>query len=207
MHICVSHVPLVTTHKCASRPDSCTAGFVIRVDVNYLPAVFALCVCLCVEIIVVVLTLVVMHTPLQHTNHSKAAFKQDMSFCQVSFHVSFPFKSPVVSLHVSCPATWADISVALFREQLSRLSVHVEIASKINQIIDAKDLTDLGKLEQDLVFGDATSKEIITYISTNQKMSAEDKVIHHCSVIMIGHIVSKPQQAATILHGGKPRLL
>ena len=62
------------------------------------------------------------------------------------------------------------------REQLSRLSVHVEIASKINKIIDAKDLTDLGKLEQDLVFGDATSKEIITYISTNQKMSAEDKV-------------------------------
>lgn len=62
------------------------------------------------------------------------------------------------------------------REQLARLSVHVEIASKINTIIEAKDLTDLGKLEQDLVFGDATSKEIITYISTNQKMSAEDKV-------------------------------
>ena len=54
--------------------------------------------------------------------------------------------------------------------------MHVEIASKINKIIDEKDLTDLGKLEQDLVFGDATSKEIITYISTNQKMSAEDKV-------------------------------
>ncbi len=70
------------------------------------------------------------------------------------------------------------------REQLSRLSVHVEIASKINQIIDAKDLTDLGKLEQDLVFGDATSKEIITYISTNQKMSAEDKVTHRYSIIM-----------------------
>ena len=62
------------------------------------------------------------------------------------------------------------------REQLSRLSVHVEIASKINRIIEAKDLTDVGKLEQDLVFGDATSKEIITYISANQKMSAEDKV-------------------------------
>ena len=54
--------------------------------------------------------------------------------------------------------------------------MHVEIASKINRIIEAKDLTDVGKLEQDLVFGDATSKEIITYISANQKMSAEDKV-------------------------------
>ena len=61
------------------------------------------------------------------------------------------------------------------RDQLARLSVHVEIASKINRIIEEKDLTDLGKLEQDLVFGDATSKEIITYISTNQKMSAADK--------------------------------
>ena len=54
--------------------------------------------------------------------------------------------------------------------------MHVEIASKINKIIDDKDLTDLGKLEQDLVFGDATCKEIITYISTNQRMSTEDKV-------------------------------
>lgn len=70
----------------------------------------------------------------------------------------------------------AMILARVCREQLARLSVHVEIASKINTIIEAKDLTDLGKLEQDLVFGDATSKEIITYISTNQKMSAEDKV-------------------------------
>ena len=59
----------------------------------------------------------------------------------------------------------------------------MEIASKINKIIDEKDLTDLGKLEQDLVFGDATSKEIITYISTNQKMSAEDKVHRHADVL------------------------
>lgn len=56
--------------------------------------------------------------------------------------------------------------------------MHVEIASKINRIIEAKDLTALGKLEQDLVFGDATSKEIITYISANQKLAAEDKVWH-----------------------------
>ena len=102
----------------------------------------------------------------------------------LSFPFKFPFKSPVLPFHAAFPATRADTSVALFREQLSRLSVHVEIASKINQMIDAKDLTDLGKLEQDLVFGDATSKEIITYISTNQKMSAEDKVIHHCSTVM-----------------------
>ena len=73
------------------------------------------------------------------------------------------------------------------REQLSRLSVHVEIASKINRIIEAKDLTDVGKLEQDLVFGDATSKEIITYISANQKMSAEDKVCQACDAVKLQH--------------------
>lgn len=80
-------------------------------------------------------------------------------------------------------------SLPQYREQLSRLSVHVEIASKINQIIDAKDLTDLGKLEQDLVFGDATSKEIITYISTNQKMSAEDKVR-----LLMSYVITHPEK-------------
>lgn len=65
--------------------------------------------------------------------------------------------------------------------------MHVEIASKINRIIEAKDLTDVGKLEQDLVFGDATSKEIITYISANQKMSAEDKVCQACDAVKLQH--------------------
>ena len=69
--------------------------------------------------------------------------------------------------------------------------MHVEIASKLNKIIDDKDLTDLGKLEQDLVFGDATSKEIITYISTNQKMSTEDKVgqNHSCLLILLKALI------------------
>lgn len=71
--------------------------------------------------------------------------------------------------------------LCICREQLAKLSVHLEIASKIDKVIGDKGLVDLGKLEQDLVFGDATSKEIITYISTNQKMSSEDKVWrHHC---------------------------
>eukprot|EP00891_Asterochloris_glomerata_P007891 jgi/Astpho2/7891/gw1.00118.18.1_t len=67
-------------------------------------------------------------------------------------------------------------SLPQYREQLSQLSVHVEIASKINRIIEEKNLTELGKLEQDLVFGDATSKEVITYLSANQNLLPEDKV-------------------------------
>jgi syntaxin-binding protein 1 len=62
------------------------------------------------------------------------------------------------------------------REQLARLSVHVEIASSLNKLIDGRRLVDLGKLEQDLVFGDATSKEVITFLSTFQDLTTEDKV-------------------------------
>lgn len=35
-----------------------------------------------------------------------------------------------------------------YREQLSRLAAHVEIASRLNQLIDVNKLTELGKLEQ-----------------------------------------------------------
>lgn len=70
------------------------------------------------------------------------------------------------------------------REQLSRLNVHVELASRINKALEEKSLTDLGKLEQDLVFGDATSKEVISYLSSPaaSNLPAEDKVSHlsHC---------------------------
>ena len=72
---------------------------------------------------------------------------------------------------------------------MSRLSVHVEIASKLNKIIDDKDLTDLGKMEQDLLFEEATSKEIITYISTNQKMSTEDKVR-----LLMSYVITHPEK-------------
>jgi syntaxin-binding protein 1 len=62
------------------------------------------------------------------------------------------------------------------REQLARLSVHVEIASRINRAIDERALVELGKLEQDLVYGEATSKEVITFLSTRPAVPASDKV-------------------------------
>ena len=78
--------------------------------------------------------------------------------------------------------SWHDLScshgVMYFREQLSRLNVHVELAARINRALEEKSLTDLGKLEQDLVFGDATSKEVISYLSSPaaSNLPAEDKV-------------------------------
>ena len=62
------------------------------------------------------------------------------------------------------------------REQLARLAVHVEIASRINKATEERALTTLGKLEQDLVFGDATSKEVIAFLAAHGSTPAQEKV-------------------------------
>ncbi len=60
-------------------------------------------------------------------------------------------------------------------EQLGRLAVHVEIASRINKAIEERALVALGKLEQDLVFGDATSKEVIAFLAGHGATPAQEK--------------------------------
>ena len=62
------------------------------------------------------------------------------------------------------------------REQLARLAVHVEIASRINKATEERALTTQGKLEQDLVFGDATSKEVIAFLAAHGNTPAQEKV-------------------------------
>ena len=62
------------------------------------------------------------------------------------------------------------------RDQLSRLGAHVELASRLNAAIEGNRLAELGKLEQDLVYGDATSKEVIAFLTANQSIPAADKV-------------------------------
>ncbi|GAB2224613.1 hypothetical protein Droror1_Dr00005375 [Drosera rotundifolia] len=63
-----------------------------------------------------------------------------------------------------------------YSEQIDKLSLHVEIASTINKIIREQGLKDLGQLEQDLVFGDAGTKEVIEFLRTKQDMSRENKM-------------------------------
>ena len=68
------------------------------------------------------------------------------------------------------------------REQLAKLYAHVELASRINRAIDERALEELGTLEQDLVYGDATSREVITFLSNRDNSGAlpADKVaLHH----------------------------
>jgi len=63
-----------------------------------------------------------------------------------------------------------------YRDQLAKLNLHVEIATKLNNRISAEKLSAIGNLEQDLVFGDATSKELIALINGNPEITSEDKV-------------------------------
>jgi syntaxin-binding protein 1 len=62
-----------------------------------------------------------------------------------------------------------------YREQLSQLSVHVEMASGINRALEADQLTAVGKLEQDVVFGEVTSKHILEFFTAYPDLSPEAK--------------------------------
>lgn len=63
-----------------------------------------------------------------------------------------------------------------YSEQIDKLSLHVEIAGKVNSIIRETGLRELGQLEQDLVFGDAGMKDVIKFLTTKEDTSRENKL-------------------------------
>ncbi|XP_061357819.1 SNARE-interacting protein KEULE-like isoform X2 [Gastrolobium bilobum] len=63
-----------------------------------------------------------------------------------------------------------------YSEQIDKLSLHVEIAGKINRIIRDSGLRELGQLEQDLVFGDATMKDVIKFLTMKEDTTRENKL-------------------------------
>ncbi|KAL5571957.1 hypothetical protein UlMin_021554 [Ulmus minor] len=63
-----------------------------------------------------------------------------------------------------------------YTEQVEKISLHVEIAGKINKIIRELGLRELGQLEQDLVFGDAAAKDVINFLRTKQNTTPENKL-------------------------------
>ncbi|KAJ8460228.1 hypothetical protein OPV22_033154 [Ensete ventricosum] len=63
-----------------------------------------------------------------------------------------------------------------YNEQMEKLSIHVEIAGKINTMIREAGLRDIGQLEQDLVFGDAGAKEVISFLRRKQDTTPENKL-------------------------------
>jgi syntaxin-binding protein 1 len=87
------------------------------------------------------------------------------------------------------------------RDQLSKLAAHVEIASRINASIDAASLAELGKLEQDLVYGDATSKEVIAFLTAHQGIPAADKVNNYKACSEVLGFVCRPAASSFLLGG------
>ncbi|XP_071735127.1 SNARE-interacting protein KEULE-like [Rutidosis leptorrhynchoides] len=67
-------------------------------------------------------------------------------------------------------------SLPQYFEQIDKLSVHVDIASKINKIIRDSGLKEVGQLEQDLVCGDAGTKEVINFLKTKPDAPRENKL-------------------------------
>jgi syntaxin-binding protein 1 len=63
-----------------------------------------------------------------------------------------------------------------YSEQIDKLSLHVDIAAKINRIIRELGLKELGQLEQDIVFGDAGTKEVINFLKTKPDTTRENKL-------------------------------
>ncbi|KAJ4727123.1 SNARE-interacting protein KEULE [Melia azedarach] len=63
-----------------------------------------------------------------------------------------------------------------YSEQVDKLSLHVEIAGKINRVIREIGLRELGQLEQDLVFGDAGAKDVINFLRTKQDINPRNKL-------------------------------
>lgn len=63
-----------------------------------------------------------------------------------------------------------------YSEQIEKLSLHVDIAGKINKIIRESGLKEVGQLEQDLVFGDAGTKELINFLRIKEGISRENKL-------------------------------
>ncbi|XP_058104642.1 SNARE-interacting protein KEULE-like isoform X2 [Magnolia sinica] len=63
-----------------------------------------------------------------------------------------------------------------YSDQIEKLSLHVDIAEKLNKMIKELGLRELAKLEQDLVFGDAGTKDVINFLRTNQDVTRENKL-------------------------------
>lgn len=52
-----------------------------------------------------------------------------------------------------------------FREVLSKLSMHIFISSELKTVLNSRSLTDVGGLEQDLVYGEKNSQDLIKYLA------------------------------------------
>lgn len=64
----------------------------------------------------------------------------------------------------------------LHREMKSQAGVHVSIATELNRTIDRYNLQAVGRLEQDVVFGDGTGKEVTSFFQEFPQLPSTIKV-------------------------------
>jgi len=63
-----------------------------------------------------------------------------------------------------------------YRDQIDKLSLHIHIATVLNNKAKEDGLSDIGNVEQDFVYGDATTKELINILNAHPEMSSENKL-------------------------------
>lgn len=62
------------------------------------------------------------------------------------------------------------------RDFISRLSLHVDITHDLFKATNERHLKEMGELEQDLVYGDKHSKDIMTWLQAHKNALPQDKV-------------------------------
>eukprot|EP00775_Hariotina_reticulata_P004848 gene4848-5095_t len=64
-----------------------------------------------------------------------------------------------------------------YREVLGLLSVHINVSSDITAVLNQRQLTEMGELEQSLVYGDSTSQDLIRFLQERgDKLKSADKM-------------------------------
>ncbi|GLC77701.1 hypothetical protein PLESTF_001978000 [Pleodorina starrii] len=69
------------------------------------------------------------------------------------------------------------IALPQYRELLGRLAVHIELSTELKTATNARALTEVGELEQDVVLGEKTSKDLLAFLTEHQaEMDPSDKL-------------------------------
>lgn len=118
----------------------------------------------------------VMYTELRHRHFAAASIKISTALDELRSRSRVPGRANAMEGLDLKGISKLVRALPEFRDQLALVSTHVELASMLNGIIDLRHLTELGKLEQDLVYGDATSKEVIAFLTSNSMIPEIDKL-------------------------------
>ncbi|KAI3813013.1 hypothetical protein L1987_17726 [Smallanthus sonchifolius] len=94
---------------------------------------------------------------------------------------SFASKNKAAQMHGSSNMSTRDLQKVVqalpqYSEHMDKLTLHIDIADKIGKIITESGLKEVGQLEQDLVFGDAGTKEVINFLRTKPDATRESKL-------------------------------